>query len=575
MQGNASGFAISRALRSVPAASACGFANSGFLKTQRVSEPARRLRYRRGEAGRASGRRADPHKALGLHIRLGLQKLLQPVNVVLAVLDVGVSNQRPKERQRRVDSVDDELVERPAQAHQRFGAGAAVDDELADEGIVKGRNHVALVGGGIDANAEAARRMEVGDAAGRGDEGARVLGVDATLDRRAEKTHLVLRDRQRRSGRDLDLLVDDVDAGDHLGHRMFDLDARVHLDEVELALLVEKLDRPGADVAELRHGAGHHAADLFALFGVERGGGAFLPHFLVTALQRAVALSEVDGAALSVAEHLELDVARLGEVFFQVERVVAESVLGFDPCGAQRVAQLVRVGRDLHAAPSASGGRLDDDRIADLASDLQRFRFVADRAVRPGNAGDAEPRRGAPRLDLVAHDADMLRLGSDESDFVLVEDLCEAGVLGEEAVAGVNGVGAGDLARRHDGRNVEIAVARGRRADADALVGQLDVHRVLVRGRIHRDGGDAELLGGAHDAQRDLAPVRDQNLVEHRGQSDYSITISGWPYSTGAPSSTKMLAILPARGATMSLNVFIASTSRSLSPAFTCEPTST
>ena len=36
----------------------------------------------------------------------------------------------------------------------------------------------------------------------------------------------------------------DVDAGDHLGHRMLDLDAGVHLDEVELAVLVQELEVP-------------------------------------------------------------------------------------------------------------------------------------------------------------------------------------------------------------------------------------------------------------------------------------------------------------------------------------------
>jgi hypothetical protein len=51
---------------------------------------------------------------------------------------------------------------------------------------------------------------------------------------------------------------DDVDAGDHLGHRMLDLHAGVHLDEVELAVLVEKLEGAGAAVADLT--AGLHAA---------------------------------------------------------------------------------------------------------------------------------------------------------------------------------------------------------------------------------------------------------------------------------------------------------------------------
>ena len=107
--------------------------------------------------------------------------------------------------------------------------------------------------------------MEIGDAARRGHEGARVLGVDAAFDRRALDAHVFLRDRQRRAGGDLDLLVDEVDAGDHLGDGMLDLDARVHLDEIELAVLVEELDRADADIAELGHRPRDDAADLLAL----------------------------------------------------------------------------------------------------------------------------------------------------------------------------------------------------------------------------------------------------------------------------------------------------------------------
>ena len=44
----------------------------------------------------------------------------------------------------------------------------------------------------------------------------------------------------------------------------------------------------------------------------------------MAALERAVALAEVDRLALAVAEHLEFDVARVGEIFLHVDGVVAE-----------------------------------------------------------------------------------------------------------------------------------------------------------------------------------------------------------------------------------------------------------
>ena len=63
-------------------------------------------------------------------------------------------------------------------------------------------------------------------------------------------------------------------------------------------------------------------------------------------------------------------------------------------------------------------------------------------------------------------------------------------------------------ARRHASPHL----AAGRGADADGLVGELHVQRVLVGVRVHRDRLQAHLLAGADDAHRDLAPVRNEHL---------------------------------------------------------------
>src|SRR3977135_1744127 len=105
---------------------------------------------------------------------------------------------------------------------------------------------------------------------------------------------------------------------------MLDLDAGGHLDEVELAVLIEELHSADAQIFYLPHRGCDRAADLRACRGIERGRGAFLPDLLMASLQRAIALTEVDCAAPAVAEHLDLDVARLLQIFFQVDRSVAE-----------------------------------------------------------------------------------------------------------------------------------------------------------------------------------------------------------------------------------------------------------
>jgi hypothetical protein len=67
---------------------------------------------------------------------------------------------------------------------------------------------------------------------------------------------LILGQRERLAGGDAQLQLDEVEAGDALGDRVLDLQAGVHLEEVELAAGVEhELDGAGADVVD-RPGGG-------------------------------------------------------------------------------------------------------------------------------------------------------------------------------------------------------------------------------------------------------------------------------------------------------------------------------
>ena len=62
-----------------------------------------------------------------------------------------------------------------------------------------------------------------------GEEAARVLGVEAHLDRVAARLDAQV---ERLAAGDADLLLDEIEAGHRLGHRVLDLDAAVQLEEV-------------------------------------------------------------------------------------------------------------------------------------------------------------------------------------------------------------------------------------------------------------------------------------------------------------------------------------------------------
>ena len=90
----------------------------------------------------------------------------------------------------------------------------------------------------------------------------------------------------------------------------------------------------------------------------------------------------------------------------------------------------------------------------------------------------------------------------------------KAAVLGQEAVARVNGLGTGSLRSVDDLRDVEVRLPRLRRPEEDRLVGVADMQPAPIRLAVDRDGLDPHLVTGSDDPHRDLAAVRDQNLVE-------------------------------------------------------------
>ena len=73
------------------------------------------------------------------------------------------------------------------------------------------------------------------------------------------------------------------------------------------------------------------------------GPGRLLDQLLVAALDRAVALAEVDHVALGVGEHLHLDVARVLQVALEVDAVVGEELLAFAGGALEGLLELVGV----------------------------------------------------------------------------------------------------------------------------------------------------------------------------------------------------------------------------------------
>ena len=204
-----------------------------------------------------------------------------------------------------------------------------------------------------------------------------------------------------------------------------------------------------------------------------------------------------------------------GDVALDQHAVVAEGVDRLALGAVQLVVELGGVGHDAHALAAAAGRRLDQHGKADalrLGAQKLRRLVLAVVAGHQRHAGLLHQRLG---FGLAAHGADRGGGRADEDDARVGAGFGESGVFRQEAVAGMDRLGARAFGGVQDGVRPQVAVAGGRRADVDGLVGHLDMQRLGVGVGIDRDRADAEPAGGADDAAGDLAAVGDQDLGEH------------------------------------------------------------
>src|SRR5437667_8388940 len=89
------------------------------------------------------------------------------------------------------------------------------------------------------------------------------------------------------------------------------------------------------------------------------------------------------------------------------------------------------------------------------------------------------------------------------------------GVLGKQAVAGVNRIHVGNFGRTYHCRNIKIALGKLRRPNADRFIGKTNVQRIPVSVAVNGDRADAKLLAGTNDPQCNFASIGNQDLFEH------------------------------------------------------------
>ena len=132
------------------------------------------------------------------------------------------------------------------------------------------------------------------------------------------------------------------------------------------------------------------------------------------------------------------------------------------------------------------------------------------------STGNPAARAAAIARALLPVSSRISALGTDERDARRGTRRGQFGVFRQEAVAGVDRVGAGLLGDADDLVDRQIRPDRmAYLTDLVRLVGLEPVQGVAVLIRIDRDRRDAHLVGGPERADRDLPAVGDQDFRDH------------------------------------------------------------
>ena len=295
---------------------------------------------------------------------------------------------------------------------------------------------------------------------------------------------------------------------------MLDLQAGVHFKEVEVAFRIhEELDRAGTHVAAGAgglHGGPTHGVTQFRC---HEGGGGFFDDLLMAALDGAVAFVEMDDVAMPVGKDLDFDMPGGDDRLFQNERVGAEGVAGFGARGPQCGQKILFPVHAAHAATAAACRSLDHDRKADLARGVQQHAVVPVITFVTGHAGNVRPEHGQLGFALGSHQANGLHGGADEGEAGLLTAFGKVGILGQETIAGMDGIGAGALCRPENGIRVQIGSGYCSRTQTDRFVSQTDMAGMAVGLAVDGNRAVAQIVRRAQDATGDFPPVGDQNLM--------------------------------------------------------------
>ena len=233
-------------------------------------------------------------------------------------------------------------------------------------------------------------------------------------------------------------------------------------------------------------------------------------------LRRTITIPQVDNVSLMIRKYLDLHMPWCSNVFLQVDGGIPKCGSRFGSCLLQSGDQLIFTFSNTHPLSSAARGRLNQDWVANLIGNADRFGVVLDQSITTWNDWNARCSRKISRLVLVAKLVHRLRARANKVDFAITTNFVEARILRKKAVAWMDCFCTANFCRADDAINFQVAFGGLSRPNTKRLIRKIEIRTTAISLTENSYGLDAHLFTGTDDSKSNFASIGDQNSVVQR-----------------------------------------------------------
>ena len=226
----------------------------------------------------------------------------------------------------------------------------------------------------------------------------------------------------------------------------------------------------------------------------------------------ASALTKIDGGSISINGYAQIFPKAMEAVNYDASQLSAFHTLVVAAGTAAEfvLPALLIVGLLTRLAALGMIGFVAVQTLTDLFGHGDGTGDIFDAPVRAGHDRNTGGLGSLAGGNLVAHPFNRIGRGADEDQTGRFDGAGKGGAFRQEAIARVDCIGTGVLGGLQDRIDLQIAVFRRGRPDADGFVRQLDRQHIGIGLGMGLDRMDAKRLCRPNDPNGDFAPVRNE-----------------------------------------------------------------